>query len=50
MLAMQVLRLGPQIGAEIRGVDVKTLDDASFAAIYRAWLDYNVVVVPGQRL
>jgi putative 2-oxoglutarate oxygenase len=47
---MEVRRLGPQIGAEIQGVDVKALDDASFAVIYRAWLDYNVVVVPGQEL
>lgn len=47
---IEVRRLGPQIGAEIQGVDVKTLDDASFATIYRAWLDYNVVVVPGQEL
>jgi taurine dioxygenase len=43
-------RLGRQIGAEIRGVDVRTLDDAGFAPIYRAWLDYNVVVVPDQEL
>src|SRR5262245_45124732 len=48
MIAVE--RLGAQIGAEIRGVDVKALDDTSFAAIYRAWLDYNVVVVPGQEL
>jgi taurine dioxygenase len=47
---IQVRRLGTQIGAEIHGVDVKTLDDASFAEIYRAWLDHNVVVVPGQEL
>ena len=47
---IQVRRLGPQIGAEIEGVDVKTLDDAGFAEIYRAWLDCNVVVVPGQEL
>jgi taurine dioxygenase len=45
----QVRPLG-QIGAEISGVDVRTLDDVGFAAIYRAWLDYNVVVVPGQQL
>jgi len=45
---IEVRRLGPQVGAEIRGVDVKTLDDAGFAVIYRAWLDSNVVVVPGQ--
>src|SRR5262245_30942081 len=42
--------LGPQIGAEIHGVDVRKLDDASFAEIYRAWLGHNVVVVPGQDL
>jgi len=47
---IEVRRLGPQIGAEIHGIDVKTVDETSFAAIYRAWLDYNVVVVPGQEL
>jgi len=47
---IEVRRLGKQIGAEIHGVDVKTLDDAGFAAIYRAWLDHNVVIVPGQEL
>jgi taurine dioxygenase len=47
---IEIRRLGLQIGAEIRGVDVKTLDDASFAAIYRAWLLHNVVVVPDQEL
>jgi taurine dioxygenase len=47
---IEVRRLGPQIGAEIHGVDVRRLDDAGFAVIYRAWLDHNVVVVPGQIL
>jgi len=47
---IEVRRLGPQIGAAIHGVDVKTIDDAGFAVIYRAWLDHNVVVVPGQQL
>jgi taurine dioxygenase len=47
---IEVRRLGQQIGAEVRGVDVKTLDDAGFAAIYRAWLDSNVLVVPDQEL
>ena len=47
---IEVRRLGQQIGAEITGVDVKTLDAAGFATIYRAWLDSNVVVVPGQEL
>lgn len=45
-----VRRLGPQIGAEIRGVDVRSLDDTGFAAIYGAWLDSAVVVIPDQQL
>lgn len=47
---MRVRPLGPQIGVEIDGVDVTTLDDAGFATIYRAWLDHNVAVIPGQDL
>ena len=47
---IKVRRLGPQIGAEVEGVDVKTLDDAGFATLYRAWLDANILVVPGQDL
>jgi taurine dioxygenase len=48
MIAVE--RRGHEIGAAIHGVDVKTIDDAGFAAIYRAWLDYNVLVVPDQEL
>lgn len=47
---LKVRRLGPQIGAEITGVDVRTLDAATFDAIYRAWLDCNVAVVRDQEL
>src|ERR1700675_3340555 len=47
---IEVRRLGPQIGAEVQGIDVKTLDDTSFAVIYRAWLDCNVLVVRDQDL
>jgi putative 2-oxoglutarate oxygenase len=47
---MEIRRLGPQIGVEIRDVDVRRLDEAGFAAIYRAWLDANVAVVPDQEL
>jgi taurine dioxygenase len=47
---MDIRRLGAQIGVEIRGVDVRTLDDAGFARIYRAWLEHNVAVVPEQDL
>ena len=47
---IEVRRLGPQIGVEIRGVDLKALDAEGFATIYRAWLDHNVAVVPDQDL
>jgi taurine dioxygenase len=46
---VEVRPLG-KIGAEIAGVDVKTLDDTTFGIVYQAWLDYNVLVVPAQRL
>ena len=47
---MEIRRMGPQIGVEVTGVDVKTLDDKGFAPIYQAWLDYNVMVVRDQDL
>ncbi len=46
---MEIRRMGP-IGAEITGVDVKTMDDAAFSKIYQAWLDSNVIVVRDQSL
>ena len=47
---MEIRRLGSQIGVEIGDVDVRKLDEAGFARIYRAWLDHNVAVIPGQAL
>src|SRR6476620_11029386 len=47
---IEVRRLGSQIGAEITGVDVKSMDEATFGVIYKAWLDYNVVAVRDQSL
>ena len=47
---IEVRRLGPQIGVEIQGMDVKTLDPAGFAVVYQAWLDRNVLVVRDQDL
>ena len=47
---VQIRRMGPQIGVEVSGVDVRTLNDAGFAPIYQAWLDHNVMVVTGQEL
>ncbi len=46
---MEIRRMGA-IGALISGVDVKTMDDATFARIYRTWLECNVICVRGQEL
>ena len=46
---MEIRHMGP-IGALITGVDVKTMDDATFRKIYQTWLDCNVIAVRGQEL
>jgi len=38
------------LGAEIGGVDLRTIDDRDFAAIHRAWLDHLVLLFRGQQL
>ena len=45
---LQIRPLGPQIGVEVTGIDVKKRNDADFAAIYQAWLDCNVLVLRDQ--
>jgi taurine dioxygenase len=45
-----VVATGGGLGAEIRGVDLRQLDDAAFAAIHRAWLDNLVLLFRGQQL
>jgi alpha-ketoglutarate-dependent taurine dioxygenase len=41
---------GAALGAEIAGIDVRAIDDTAFAAIYRAWLDHQVLLLRNQRL
>jgi taurine dioxygenase len=47
---IHVRALGLEIGAEVSGVDVRSIGDDDFVVLYRAWLEHNVVVVPGQDL
>src|SRR3984893_17357423 len=47
---LQIRKMGPQIGVEITGIDVKTMSEAEWSKIYRAWLDHNVMCVRGQDL
>jgi taurine dioxygenase len=45
-----VLPSGQPLGAEVRGIDLRTITDDDFAVLYRAWLNHLVIVVRGQRL
>ncbi len=47
---IQVLPAAPKIGAEIQGVQVKGMDDATFREVYQAFLDHIVIVIRGQDL
>jgi alpha-ketoglutarate-dependent taurine dioxygenase len=45
-----VVPTGASLAAEISGVDLRSIDDAEFAAIHRAWLDNLVLLFRGQSL
>src|SRR5215468_10693669 len=47
---LSVIPTGAALGAEIGGVDLKRLDDASFARLLQAWHDHSVVLVRDQQL
>jgi taurine dioxygenase len=47
---LEIRRMGPQIGVEIRGIDVKTMSEDEWRRIYQAWLDHNIMCVRGQDL
>jgi taurine dioxygenase len=47
---IDVIPTGAALGAEIRGVDLRSIDDPSFAAIDQAWLDHAVVLFRDQHL
>ena len=43
-LGFQVVPADAALGAEVRGLNLKTLDDATFEDLHRAWLE-NVMLV-----
>ena len=46
---MKVEPVSPAVGARITGVDLsQEMDDATFEAVHRAWLDHHVLVFPDQ--
>lgn len=49
-LRMEVVPTGAALAAEVRGVDLRSVGDAEFAAIHRAWVDHLVLLFRGQEL
>ena len=47
---IKIIPASPKIGAEIQGVNVKSMDDATFRVVYQAFLDHIVIVIRGQDL
>jgi taurine dioxygenase len=47
---IDVLPIGAALGAEVRVVDLRRVDDVMFAAIHRAWLDHQVLLFRRQAL
>jgi taurine dioxygenase len=48
--AIEVVAAAAALGAEIRGVDLTTLDEDAFSRIVRAWHDHSVILIRDQSL
>jgi taurine dioxygenase len=47
---IDIVPTGAALGAELRGIDLKSLDESQFAALERAWHRHQVLLVRGQSL
>src|SRR5438046_10355083 len=47
---LRIRPTGAALGAEVQGVDLRTLDDDTFAVVHRAWLDHQVLLFREQTL
>lgn len=45
---IEVVPTGAALGADIRGIDLRQVDDAAFALIHKAWMDHKVLRFRGQ--
>jgi alpha-ketoglutarate-dependent taurine dioxygenase len=47
---LEVAHSAAPLGAEVRGVDLRSIDAGMFAEIYRAWLEHSVLLFRNQQL
>src|SRR5271169_308624 len=47
---VRAVATGSALGAEVIGVDLRDVDDDTFGAIHKAWLDHLVLLFRGQNL
>ena len=50
MRPIAIVPTGAALGAEIRGLDLRAIDDRAFTAVYRAWLTHQVLLFRDQQL
>ena len=48
--SIDIVPTGAALGAEVRGIDLKNLDERQFAALERAWHQHEVILLRGQTL
>ena len=48
--SLEIIPTGAALGAEVRGVDLTSLDDRQFAALRDAWYQHQVILLRGQTL
>jgi taurine dioxygenase len=48
--AVDVIPTGAALGAEVKGIDLKDLDEEAFARVISAWHEHSVVLIRGQSL
>ena len=47
---LEIEPLDATFGAIVRGVELRSLDDDTWKALYEAWLEYGLLIFPGQFL
>jgi len=47
---IEIIPANGGVGAEIRGLDLRQLDEQGFGLVHRAWIDHQVLLFRGQQL